>query len=519
MCKPQLGEMVVACDNSLKSVSIWGESTGANVAPQRKLVNIPSGFWLGLPTLGVNPAQVDIDLHLTLGFEKKATSRRKYDIDIRVEPDLSTFPVAYSSSERAICGPAFHSKSTCDDWTGMSVTLEADKDTVVLKKGITVPTAGNNSYIVSARDCGGKIVQSGFITVRRVVFLKVFRGDDDKDHPLNFDGLRRQFDRLGIDLEIGDEVKLPTVAKNVPGNGSEGRLTWAAECKGPYVKQFTSLLEPYVAAVFVVNQFNWKSDLQLTQPGISVGPGAAEAVLPIVDGNATTWPLWHFIDDGRTWLKSAKFVSDDTFEDHPFDAFIDVTSELLAAATEVSTNGLVTSLRVRFDQVHTKAMTGTLTLELSCGQLQSPFGFVPAGKNFIGLSRYHFGNLHDARTLEIIITHELGHMIGMVPGGYPKPKRLVSRKPAQDGVDEHAYYYDQHDNSVFVFDVFDSTMFTMHRGPHCHYPLSKPVYDNGMPLVSCVMLGQVGANAAFCDLCVEAGRKVDFRQGFQKFYT
>jgi len=513
MCKPPIGSSVVTCDNRVTAVSIAGEADWFGTA-EKKYVNIPS-TWFGRPRLGYRDQQLGPDLWVTLRFQNAPTVRRTYDVDFKVAPDLFRTPAIHTDTERGIHGPRFNSRSTCHDWTGFRVTLEAGRNTAEIRLGITVPAAGNNFYQVSARDCGQHVVTSEYIFTRRAICVRVFRGDDDRANPIDLTAVRTEFDRLGIEIDLAAETALPSIIKNVNGTATD-LLNWVQACKTPYLNAYTSILEPFVVAIFVANQFNEKSDLTMTVPSVDVGPGATASRLNIVNGTGHAQPLWHFIETGRTWLRSATFVSNNPF-DH-MTPNIDITAGFLAAATEVNTNGVASSLDVNWPAVHGTAMRGTLTLNLSCGAFSTRLGFVPSGTNFIGLTRYNYSNLHALAALQHIIIHEMGHMIGMVAGGYAKPGR-TTRKAAQDGVDEHAYYYDSVDNSFAVYDFLDCTRFQSHRGPHCHYPLTKPISDTSMPNASCVMLGQPGTTSAFCTHCVAAGRRVDFGPGFTNFYT
>ena len=97
--------------------------------------------------------------------------------------------------------------------------------------------------------------------------------------------------------------------------------------------------------------------------------------------------------------------------------------------------------------------------------------------------------------------HELGHKIGLVPGG------TAWRSYDRSKLDKAPRFYETSQG---------------HVGNHCHAGIAaKPVpqkYTSHDAAASiCVMYGQTNDHSAFCPDCAKAARKVDLSSGWIRF--
>ena len=181
-------------------------------------------------------------------------------------------------------------------------------------------------------------------------------------------------------------------------------------------------------------------------------------------------PLFHFADPAVAWFSYMTFT--------PAGA-----GPIAIAQASVT---IVNQMTLQIDTSALPHGNGTLDYKVKIVEIEGMGLSLPTENLVTVATRNLDGTKVPAGTIAAILTHEVGHKIGMVPGPQGDPD-----------LDQQGSYYDGRG----------------HQGPHCRHPAPlEPDYmaANPVPAPKCTMFGDIRTNTAkFCVHCHKSVRKLD----------
>lgn len=346
---------------------------------------------------------------------------------------------------------------------------------------------GKNTFHFEVKDTQGTTLETKKLETLRKFFVQEVKmtGDAGKSAADSICAVEGEFEKQGFVVETLTEKTMPEM-ENIGENDSE---SYKSAVKTAYQSSEGKKKEPFTLIVGYTSHLAVKTTgRQLSKVDVPVGPGSASIVINIAGPGKTnpdikTKYLWQKIVTGESWFESA------TFEDST-SGVVTVIDEKHCTAVPVNASNPDASSKVKIDVSKLPRGTGKITLTVTwVDRMRAGLSF--GGSNLICVcTKAWWKNKTSAQQNEVII-HEMGHQIGMVPGGTGK---------LPDKTDT----------------FYDSTQ--GHVGTHCHHgiPAGQDRYDAAADatLSDCVMYGSTNSHSAFCEHCAVAAKKQDINSGW-----
>ncbi|WP_444843724.1 hypothetical protein [Duganella caerulea] len=367
-------------------------------------------------------------------------------------------------------------------------TTAANGTLVLPRADFPLTAAGNDSYVFRAMDINEVEVTSQRLQTRRLIYYVEIKMNGLAAALSGHGAVAREFAKHGIQL-----LKLPSV--NVPYLHNLGNAADVTRFEGlarsAYRNSFAVPKQPYALAVAYTDHLAViNPNVLVTTPRIAVGPRRSSVVVAIVAPSLTSTaldvhPLCMDVDPRFDWFVSAIFIPDGSSR-----GTVIPKSACTPIPDDAGQPQVATKVSINVSQL--TAGAGTIRLKVNVvDRMRS--GIASIGGNMICIaSRTWWENISDTELVQTL-THEIGHMIGMVPNGV-------------SGLDRTATWYDGQKG---------------HVGNHCFkgLPATQARYDgNGDSDHSlCVMYGSDNDHSDFCSDCAPAVRKLDLGDGWTPF--
>jgi len=382
----------------------------------------------------------------------------------------------------------------------------ADRSTGAYILELQVDVAGGNEFDIEVR-CARcqRSLNPGRVIVRRRIWLIPILMEGLHVSAPDLGSFRDEFARCKLDVTTLPQQTMPSIRTIGPRESKRALLDNALAA---YRRGRADRFEPFVVAALYVDQIASKMTIELTSRNF--GPGVQHFLTSQnPTAPAPTWYyVWRDMGPGEQWLESAVFrddfghewdVSEHCWTDmHPAHPTNDRATQHNRVNVDVDQAVFARLERPRHGEWTTAP--GVLTVRVNV--VRSFIGGYaitsPSSRtNVIVISTREDWHTTDANWLFIVLSHELGHKIGLVADG-------------------------DRDTNVEC-DLDRSPMrYTGrgHTGPHCRVgivgALSDPIQRRG----ECIMFGGGSdqPRSRFCDRCSRAVRKVDL-PGFVTFGT
>jgi hypothetical protein len=346
---------------------------------------------------------------------------------------------------------------------------------------------GESNFHFEVKDTQDTTLQTKKLKTLRKMFVQEIKmtGDAGTSAASSISTVEAEYKKQGFIIESLPEKTMPEM-ENIGANDSE---TYKSAVKTAYQSSDGKKKEPFTLVVGYTSHLAVKtSGRQLSKVNVPVGPGSSSIVINVAGPGKTnpaikTKYLWQEIVTGESWFESA------TFKD-PTSGVVTVIDEKHCTAIAVNSANPNASSQVKIDVSKLPRGTGTITLTLTwVDRMRAGLSF--GGSNLICVcTKAWWKNKTTAQQNEVII-HEMGHKIGMVPGG-------TGKLP-----DKTDTFYDSSKG---------------HVGTHCHHgiPAGQARYDAAADatLSDCVMYGSTNSHSAFCEHCAVAAKKQDINSGW-----
>jgi len=361
-------------------------------------------------------------------------------------------------------------------------------DGTLIISNLKLSSGGNDTFKVSVIDKKGKEVQSTVgLTTKRLFYLVELKMKGLTSITPNLNGAINEYAKHGVELLMLPAAEMEHM-ENIDDDEQAQVTAFENKCKEAFRASKAADKNPYAVAIAYTDHLAIKdAERTLELEDVAVGPKVAPVIIQIrgpEKGRTDAIkdrPLWKNIRSEEGWFVSCQFIPEggdvanavDISEDH-----------CLPKSSQRSTT--------YFDRVEVKvddlvAAKGTIRLKVHWVAMVVG-GLTFAGNLICVCTRVRWGSL-PSDLQNIVITHELGHQIGMASNAY-------ERLP-----DQIATYYSSKKG---------------HYGQHCHHgiPAGQARYDsvtdNGKH--DCVMYGAT-KKSAFCEHCRVAVQKVDLSRG------
>ncbi|MEP3415038.1 MAG: hypothetical protein ABJN66_08340 [Gilvibacter sp.] len=346
---------------------------------------------------------------------------------------------------------------------------------------------GKSTFYFEVKDTQGTTLKTKKLETLRKVFVQQIKmtGDAGKSAANSISTVESEYKKQGFIIESLPEKNMPEM-ENIGANDS---TTYKNAVKTAYQSSEGKKKEPHSLVVGYTSHLAVKTTgRQLSKINVSVGPGSSAITINIAGPGKTnpavrTKYLWQEIVSGESWFESA------SFEDAT-SGVVTAIDEKYCTAIAVNAANPNASSKVKIDVSKLPRGTGTVTLKVTwVDRMRAGLSF--GGSNLICVcTKAWWKNKSLAQQNEVII-HEMGHKIGMVPGG-------TGKLP-----DKTDTFYDSSKG---------------HVGTHCHHgiPAGQARYDSATDasLSDCVMYGSTNSHSAFCEHCSVAAKKQDINSGW-----
>ena len=346
---------------------------------------------------------------------------------------------------------------------------------------------GKSTFHFEVKDTQGTTLQTKKLKTLRKIFVQEIKmtGDAGKSAASSISTVEAEYKKQGFVVESLTEKTIPEM-ENIGANDS---ATYKSAVKTAYQSSDGKKKEPFTLVVGYTSHLAVKtSGRQLSKVNVPVGPGSSSITINVAGPGKTnpaikTKYLWQKIVTGESWFESA------TFED-PTSGVVTVIDEKHCTAIPVNGANPNASSQVKIDVSKLPRGTGKITLTLTwVDRMRAGLSF--GGSNLICVCTKAWWKNKTAAQQNEVIVHEMGHKIGMVPGG-------TGNLP-----DKTDTFYDSSKG---------------HVGTHCHHgiPAGQARYDAAADatLSDCVMYGSTNSHSAFCEHCAVAAKKQDINSGW-----
>lgn len=368
------------------------------------------------------------------------------------------------------------------------ITYQTESSGELIISDAFLSVGGENTFHFEVKDTQGTTLKTKKLKTLRKVFVQEVKmlGDAGKSAASSISTVESEFKKQGFMVETLTGKTMPEM-ENIGANDS---ASYKSAVKTAYQSSDGKKKEPFTLVVGYTSHLAVKTTgRQLTKINVPVGPGKSSVVINVAGPGKTnpaikTKYLWQEIVSGESWFESASFEDSTT-------GAVSVINEADCKAIPVNSANPHASSKVEIDVSKLPAgATGKITLTLTwVDRMRAGLSF--GGSNLICVcTKAWWKNKTAAQQNEVII-HEMGHKIGMVPGG-------TGTLP------------DKTDT------FYDSTK--GHVGTHCHHgiPTGQTRYDSATDasLSDCVMYGSTNSHSAFCEHCAVAAKKQDINSGW-----
>lgn len=291
---------------------------------------------------------------------------------------------------------------------------------------------------------------------------------------------------------------MPAMVNVAPGADEQ---TMQAGARAAYAASQGARLEPYTTAVIYTGHLAARQadPLEISEL-VTTGPGQADVTITVADflSGRALW-LWNNIVPGEDWLDSAVLypTSPDGVTLPPITI---PRSDIVHVPEDPSVPDRSKAVRVRVSGLTQAVTSGTILLSVYVVD-RFRGGLAFPDSNLICVCTRAWWKNYSTQSQNEVMIHELGHKIGLVPGG------TAWRSYDRSKLDKAPHFYETSQG---------------HVGNHCHAGIAaKPVpqkYTSHDAAASiCVMYGQTNDHSAFCPDCAKAARKVDLSSGWIRF--
>lgn len=350
-----------------------------------------------------------------------------------------------------------------------------------------ISVGGKNTFHFEVKDTLGTSLETKQLKTLRKFFVQEVKmtGDAGKSAASSISTVEKEYKKQGFIVETLSAETMPEM-ENIGANDS---ASYKSAVKTAYQSSDGKKKEPFTLVVGYTSHLAVKtSGRQLSKVNVAVGPGSSSIIINIAGPGKTnpaitTKYLWQKIVTGESWFESC------TFEDTSSGA-VTVIDEKYCTAIPVNAANPDASSQVEIDVSKLPRGTGKISLKVTwVDRMRAGLSF--GGSNLICVcTKAWWKNKTSAQQNEVII-HEMGHKIGMVPGG-------TGNLP-----DKTDTFYDSSKG---------------HVGTHCHHgiPPGQARYDASADaaLSDCVMYGSTNSHSAFCEHCAVAAKKQDINSGW-----
>ncbi len=474
-CKPPEGKEEAV---RLLAVEILDGDNGATDGA-RQWVNLPkNGTWRDRLTL-TNTDRLGNEVRARLTFNKAGPVAVQLAVDGKDPEGLN---LAYTRDEEGRNPRRF--KVTAPD----SLTNPALDGKFQHTLDLRLAGAGGRGYVVRARDANGNEAASTRVVIWRKLYYRVIAMSGVTVPDLG--PIREQLAARFIDFVPACDTR--TIPGFYQGNEAATDRMVAALPGGPDVSGFRPHLLTILFMWDYVKRVKVKVSFPITMPKKS----DEKALVTRHWKTADVRFLWHGVFRGisdKRWLAEAFMVKwGDAVEDEK--NHIKISRKLFTPAREEGDpEGEYRSLSV--DKVAIMKKTGAIpeqkylcNFEAAVAE-SSYLGLGPPDTDLIMIAARAGGKTLTAEQMRVVLTHEIGHKLGMVPDG-SDGKGTEPKSRAR--LDAPGTQYTGGD----------------HQGSHCKGKLRGSA-------TACVMYGSVdfekGTSLAFCPACVVALHKLDWR--------
>jgi hypothetical protein len=346
---------------------------------------------------------------------------------------------------------------------------------------------GENTFHFEVKDTQGTTLQTKQLKTLRKMFVQEIKmtGDAGKSASSSLNTVVAEYKKQGFVVETLPEKTMPEM-ENIDVSDSE---SYKSAVKTAYQSSDGKKKEPFTLVVGYTSHLAVKTTgRQLSKVDVPVGPESPSIVISVA-GPGKTNPaikkkyLWQKIVTGEGWFESAKFVDSTSGAETTID-------EKYCKAIPYSSTSPNKSYKVKIDVSKLPCGVGTITLTLTwVDRMRAGLAF--GGTNLICVCTKGWWKDKSGERQNEVIIHEMGHKIGMVPGG-------TGKLP-----DKTDTFYDKSKG---------------HVGTHCHHgiPAGQTRYDGAADgaLSDCVMYGATNSHSAFCEHCTVAAKKQDINAGW-----
>lgn len=354
--------------------------------------------------------------------------------------------------------------------------------TKIIEDDFFVAAAGNDTYTVIAEDAAGHVVVSGALVTERLIYVVELKMRGLTSCPTSMSGLTGEYARHKIKVVPLAAVEMDHLS-NISRNDAD-EASFMSKARTAYGGSTGPSKEPYVIAMAYTDHLAVKDTSQeIYGTGFFVGPGKSDVQVRVLDHRElppVQKHLWHDVVSGEGWFVSGNYLaygaaagSEVPIAEADCTPVPRATGSPYWAAVRVKVSGL-------------PAGKGKITLKVNWVNRMRAGYAAPKG-NIVCICTRAWWTALDTPHMNQVMTHEIGHKVGMVANGSGK------------GPDKVATYYEEKG----------------HIGPHCHHGLPVQArYESDIG--DCVMFG-ASAASPFCANCVPAVLKLDISEGWSAF--
>ncbi len=419
----------------------------------------------------LNLERLGFKLRIKVSFDRPGS----HNFKLKLDPGSSNSK--YSDSEKGR-----NSNFSFQD-AEKAYTTDGD-GTKIIESDFLVTAAGNDTYQPVAGDDFGNEVKGGVVTTRRLAYYVELKmkgllsvASDLKAFTAEYNRHKIQMVSLGA-IEMDHMPNISNTVTDVDNFKAKARTAYN-NSKGP-------AHAPYVIAIAYTDHLAVKdSDRKITKSGIEVGAGKPDVEISIVDTSTippTTKYLWHDLVPGEGWFVSAHYLPDGGVVGK------DEVALAQASCIPIPLNAMNPDL---WDKVKVKVSglpSGQGSITLKIHWVNRMRGGLSMAGNIVCICSRAWWKDKTTADQNQVVSHEVGHQMGMVADGTGKGPDKVPTHYSGKG----------------------------HVGPHCYYNLGvKASYVGGKGV--CVMFGATNGINRFCANCTIALLKQDLSAGWSAF--
>ncbi|MDA1075651.1 MAG: hypothetical protein O3A63_12955 [Proteobacteria bacterium] len=365
-------------------------------------------------------------------------------------------------------------------------TYQTDADGTLVVNDMTLGGAGMNMFYVQGTDTKGNSDNTPILTNMRRTYIQELKmaGDVGANTAADINTVIAEYKKHGYEL-IALPRKDMIAMENI---GAHDTDAFERNVRAAYAASDGKKKEPHTLVIGYTGHLAVKTEgRQLIKAGVTPGPGKAAVDITIA-GPGKTNPavsrkyLWKNIVTGEGWFEGAYFQQKNGLRG--FFGWKDRIPEALCVAVPRNAGTPDKCDRVRIDVSRMSARSeGKIVLTVTwVDRMRAGLSF--GGNSLICICTRAWWRTKNGASQNEVIVHEMGHKIGMVPGGSGS---LPDKPPT---------FYDSSKG---------------HVGTHCHHgiPAGQARYDSSADSSAsdCVMYGSTNGASAFCEHCAVSAKK------------